>query len=88
MEIRYLETDVIKHGARDPTRWTVRMNASLDLVMQSPLPRPAQLLRGELLMEECVHELHTEICALYQLSAKTGIDYGPPFDEFQKLHWE
>ena len=64
------------------------MNASLDQVMQSPLPRPAQLLRSGLLMQECFHELHTEICALYQLSAKTGIDYGTLFDEFQKLHWE
>ena len=39
-------------------------------------------------MEECFHELDGEICALHQLSAKTGIDYGTLFDEFQKLHWE
>ena len=38
-------------------------------------------------MEECF-EKSDEICALHQLSAKTGIDYGTLFEEFQKLHWE
>ena len=55
------------------------MNASLDQVMQSGRPRPAQLLRSELLMEECFDET-LEICALHQLCAKTQIDYGTLFD--------
>ena len=46
-KISYLDTDVVKHGARNPSRWTVRMNASLDQVMQGRA-RPAQLLRSEL----------------------------------------
>ena len=62
------------------------MNASLDQVMQGRA-RPAQLLKSELLMDECFSETD-EICALRQLSAKTGIDYGTLFEEFQKLHWE
>ena len=51
------------------------MEASLDQAMRTSRPRPAQLLRSELLMEECFHETE-EICALHQLSAKTCIDYG------------
>ncbi len=51
------------------------------------LARPATLLKPELLMEECFDETD-EICAIHQLSAKTGIDYETLFEEFQKLHWE
>ena len=38
-------------------------------------------------LQECFDETD-EICALHQLSAKTGIDYGTLFEEFQTLHWE
>ena len=86
-KISYLDTDVTRNGQRDPSKWTVRMEASLDQVMRSSRPRPAQLLRSELLMDECFDETD-EICALHQLSAKTGIDYGTLFEEFQRLHWE
>ena len=65
----------------------MRMEAALAQVMRSSRPRPAQLLRSELLMEECFHETD-ESCTLHQLSAKTQIDYGTLFDAFQKLHWE
>ena len=85
-KISYLDTTVTRDNQRDPSKWTVRMAASLNQVMRASRPRPAQLLRSELLMEECFHETD-EICALHQLSAKTGIDYGTLFDEFQKLHW-
>ena len=51
MEISYLDTDVTRSGERNPSKWTVRMNASLDQVMQGK-PRPAQLLHSELIMEE------------------------------------
>ena len=86
MEISYLDTDVTRGGERNPSKWTVRANASLDQVMQGRA-RPAQLLKSELWLEECFHET-VEICALHQLSAKTGIDYGTLCDEFKKLHWD
>ena len=50
-KISYLDTDVTKpDGERNPSKWTVRLNASLDQVMRATRPRPAQLLRSELLM--------------------------------------
>ena len=36
-------------------------------------------------MDECFDETD-EICAIHQLSAKTGIDYGTLFEDFQELH--
>ena len=84
MEIAYLDTAVTRNGERNPSKWTVRMNASLGRV-QSNHPRPAQLLWSELLMEECFDETD-EICALHQLSVKTQINYGTLRDEFQKSY--
>jgi hypothetical protein len=85
-KISYLDTEVAKNGERNPSQWTVRLNASLDQVMQG-LARPATLLQPQLLMDECFDDTD-EICALHQLAAKTDIDYGTLFEEFQKLHWE
>ena len=56
-KISYLDTDVTRPAnERNPSRWTVRLNASLDQVMQG-LARPATLLRSDLLMDECFDEI-------------------------------
>ena len=63
-KISFLDTNVDRAGERNPSRWTVRMNASLDQVLQG-IPRPAQLLHSELIMKKALEETD-EICALHQ----------------------
>ena len=67
-KISFLDTNVDRAGERNPSKWTVRMNASLDQVMQG-IPRPAQLLHSELIMKEaassnCLAGRHLAVFAL------------------------
>ncbi|HIF06359.1 MAG TPA: hypothetical protein EYQ64_05235, partial [Gemmatimonadetes bacterium] len=53
-KVSWMDTQVDRVG-RNPLQWTARLNASLDQVMQGR-PRPAQLRRSELLMDEALEE--------------------------------